>query len=201
MRSFQESQGLAQFGGLLSHFGPVPLSLSCVDGLARIVRERSLLWGMVRTNDTLVVTAERGGGDMTAAERVADLLSSPADGAFEKQETDARRARMQWQPTPQAYAENMQHVHGRGSGRTHSQPAIGFGTVVNTETRVVAPGNAPSIESQVKMAGPASQTKDWRKESGRIGRYWAHPDFKLEKYGTWSYEAAGDNPYQKAVDS
>lgn len=49
------------------------------------------------------VTATRGGGNQTAAERVADLLTSDHDGAFKKEEAASRAARTQWTPAGAEY--------------------------------------------------------------------------------------------------
>ena len=143
---------------------------------------------MVRTNHTMEVTAERGAGNMTAAERVADLLKSDHDGAFEQKEAAATKARMQWQPTPDLYREAMSHNHGLGHGPALPDAPGGFGNLsVPDLHRVPGHSNAPPPETQVKMDGPASATKDWRTEGSRIGRYWANNTFQLKPNGTWDF--------------
>jgi len=135
------------------------------------------------------VTATRGGGNQTAAERVADLLTSDHDGAFKKEEAASRAARTQWTPAGAEYGEYLQHEHGTGHGPTISQPPGGFGSVsVPDNHRVVHHSNAPPPEAEVKLDGPASQTKDWRTEGSRIGRYWANDKFQVQPNGTWNFE-------------
>ena len=157
---------------------------------------------MVRTNDTLVVTAERGAGNMSAEERVADLMVSDHDGAFDQKESEATKARMQWQPTMSNYAEAMQHSVGMGHGPRLPPPPGGCGNVsVPDNSRVThnGMGDEPaelSATQGAKLAGPASLTKDWRTEGSRIGRYWENPDFHLKKYGTWAFQAGGRVPDQ-----
>lgn len=152
---------------------------------------RLSLVSMVRTNDTLVVTAERGAGNMSAADRVKDLLTSDHDGAFKEKEAAASKARMQWQPTPAEFSESVNHVHGIGHGPTVPAAPGGFGYVAApSEPRFASHSNAPPPETQVKMDGPASLTKDWRTENSRIGRYWASPTFQLKPNGTWGFDKA-----------
>ena len=144
---------------------------------------------MVRTNMTMEVTAERGGGDMTAAERVADLLTSDADGAFAEKEAKATKARMQWQPAPADYKEAMGHDHGLGHGPALPEAPGGFGNLsVPDNHRVQGHSNAAPPEAQVKLDGPASLTKDWRTEASRIGRYWEHDKFRVKANGTWGFD-------------
>ena len=86
-------------------------------------------------------------------------------------------------------AEYLQHEHGTGHGPTISQPPGGFGSVsVPDNHRVVHHSNAPPPEAEVKLDGPASQTKDWRTEGSRIGRYWANDKFQVQPNGTWNFE-------------
>ena len=121
-------------------------------------------------------------------ERVADLLKSDHDGAFEQKEAAATKARMQWQPTPDLYREAMSHNHGLGHGPALPDAPGGFGNLsVPDLHRVPGHSNAPPPETQVKMDGPASATKDWRTEGSRIGRYWANNTFQLKPNGTWDF--------------
>ena len=138
-------------------------------------------------------SGERGGGDQTAAERVADLLEGNAtQGAWKEKEAKALKARMQWQPTKDQYKESMSHAHGIGHGPTIGPAAGGFGYVTTQDLhRVPGHSNEVAPENKVELAGPASQTKDWRTESSRIGRYFGRDDFKLKPYGTWTFEDAG----------
>ena len=162
---------------------------------------------MVRTNMTMEgkVTAERGGGNQTASERVADLLKSDHDGAFKEKEADALKARMQWQPTKEDYREYVQHGHGTGHGPPIPLAPGGFSYVsVPDNHRVVKHTNEVPPEAQVKLDGPGSATKDWRTENSRIGRYWEHPNFQVRKYGTWDFNkspepAEGSNAFNSRL--
>jgi len=157
-------------------------------------------------NDTRVidVTATRGGGNMTAAERVADLMKSDnkKDYAFVQKESAASKARMQWQPPVAEYREQMSHAHGAGHGAELGLAPGGFPNVTVADNhRVVGHSNTANPTGQAKMDGPASATKDWRTESSRIGRYLKDPTFKQMPYGTWKFnEGQGDsNPFNSRL--
>lgn len=141
----------------------------------------------------------RGGGDQTAAERVADLMSADEHGksnAFSVKEAAATKARNQWKPAPADYEEAM-HGHS-GHGPTVPAAPGGFGYLsVPDPRRHPNPGTSSDGDAAeqklagagtAQMQGPSSQTKDWRTEGSRVGRYWNDPQFKLKPYGEWEFK-------------
>jgi hypothetical protein len=55
--------------------------------------------------------------------------------------------------------------------------------------RVLGHSNPPPRDTEIKLEGPASWTKDWVTESSRVGFFYNHEDFKLKPHGTWAYES------------
>ena len=138
-----------------------------------------------RTQDIEATGSEgRGGGDQTAAERVADLMSADEHGisnAFAKKEAAATAARNQWKPAPADYEEAM-HGHS-GHGTVVPEAPGGWGSVSHPDPR--RPPGGDGLTEGRALAGPAGLTKDWRTEASRIGRYWDDPNFALKPYGEW----------------
>lgn len=141
----------------------------------------------------------RGGGDQTAAERVADLLSADEhgkSGVFAAKEVAASKARNQWKPAPADYEEAMHGHSGHGKAVPQAPGGFGFVSVPDVSRHPNAGTGSAGDASEQELAGagtssmqgPSSQTKDWRTEGSRVGRYWQEPTFKLKPYGEWEYK-------------
>ena len=133
----------------------------------------------------------RGGGNQTAAERVADLLTSDASEgghsfAFAEKEAAATKARLQWVPAPADYDE-AKSGHGVGHGSKVPEAVGGFGFLSVPDPRRNPEAGHTEHENvgDEFLQGPGSLTKDWRTEASRIGRYWKDPNFNLKPYGEW----------------
>jgi hypothetical protein len=141
----------------------------------------------------------RGGGTQTAAERVADLLKADEHGiddAFGSKEKAATKSRNQWKPAPSDYEEAMHGHSGHGLPVPAAPGGFGYVSLPDASRHPNAgTGSAGDASEQelagagtASMQGPSSQTKDWRTEGSRIGRYWQEPTFKLKPYGEWEYK-------------
>ena len=94
----------------------------------------------------------------------------------------------------------MQHRHGMSTGPKLPAPPGGYGNLsVPDLHRVPGHTNEAPPETQVPLQGPASQTKDWRTEGSRIGRYWDHPTFQLQPQGTWNFEKEGGKVFDSRL--
>lgn len=180
--------------------------------------------GYSRRTNYIAATGDegRGGGNQTAAERVADLLKADEkglDNAFGSKDTAARKARQQWipegwNPKKPGYADaQAMAFHEMPEPIAHGPPvpkptgaAAEYGWVSHPDPKRLPEasedeGEARALQGQkieVGM-GKGQFTKDWRAESSRIGRYWNNPDFQLGGNGTWKIKSdrgGSSNPFE-----